>query len=400
MFSKGTLITILVICALSVTAYETQSIEKKHVNLIFRFDDYSARSSTDIELKIIDAFRKSNASITFGVIPFITAGNVDEPSSVNIVPLPIAKADILKTAFKQGVLDVALHGYSHQTAYAKKKTEFSGLPYDVQIDKLAKGKKYIEGMTNIPITTFVPPWNTYDLNTLKALDKLGFSIISSNKNGEATNDSKLFFLPASTELSMLRDAIKVARTSPDDQPLIVVLFHAYDFKEVDEKRGTITYQEFLNLLHWLKSQEDVRLLSISQASKIINNLSANRFLQNRCDYKLSSLLPSFLKDEESTMLYRESNDQQKAILRVSIFYILIVSFSFVLSLIMSLFLFSRSALFAKFSTLVIMASSIIIITYVFRDLNVHFKGMMASAVAVGISIGMCLSYLRIKRKKG
>ena len=44
--------------------------DERHINVIFRFDDYSALSSTDLELKIIDIFRKNKASVTFGVIPF------------------------------------------------------------------------------------------------------------------------------------------------------------------------------------------------------------------------------------------------------------------------------------------------------------------------------------------
>ena len=59
------------------------------------------------------------------------------------------------------------------------------------------------------------------------------------------------------------------------------MFHEYDFKEIDEKRGRITYQEFYELLSWLKSQRHVRLLSISQATQVINDLSAKRFLMNK-----------------------------------------------------------------------------------------------------------------------
>lgn len=67
-----------------------------------------------------------------------------------------------------------------------------------------------------------------------------------------------------------------SRTSFDPQPVIVVLFHEYDFQEIDETRGRITYQEFYELLNWLSSQRDVRLLSISQAAQGINDLSAKR----------------------------------------------------------------------------------------------------------------------------
>jgi len=397
---QGIVAAVFFVCMVSFTACNTQPIEKKQVNVVFRFDDYSARSSTDMELRIIDAFRKNEASITIGVIPFICDGDVHDPSPKDIVPLTSIKGDILKNGFKNGILDIALHGYSHQTINAEKMTEFSGLAYNSQVERLAKGKKLLEGMIDAPVTTFVPPWNKYDLNTLRALEELGFSTLSASKNGEATEDSKLiFFLPASSDLSRLRDAVKAARTSSDTQPVIVVLFHAYDFKEIDEKLGSITYQEFSDLLNWLKSQGDVRLLSISQATKVINDLSANRFLLNKRNHTLSRLLPSSLQEEESITLYQESHVLPKIVLKVGGFYLLIVSLGTVLSLIMALLVFPRSAFIMNISTFGSIALSIIILIYAFHGLQGYLKGMMVSAGVVGTSIGLCLSFLYIKKNK-
>ncbi len=146
---------------------------------------------------------------------------------------------------------------------------------------MAKGKKFLEGMIDAPISTFMPPWNRYDANTLRALETLGFSTLSAdNKKGEETQACKLNLLPYSCSLYRLRDAVKKSRTSSDPQPVIVVLFHEYDFKEINEKRGRISYQEVYALLNWVSSQADVRLLSISQATQVIDNLSAKRFLMN------------------------------------------------------------------------------------------------------------------------
>ncbi len=276
------LVTFLLLCMVSFTACNKHPIENKQVNVVFRLDDYSACSNTDMELRIIDAFRKNDACITLGVIPYVCAEDIHDPSAQDVIPLTSMKGDILKNGVNEGILDVALHGYSHQTISAKQWTEFSGLDYNSQVERLAKGKKFLEGMIDTAISTFVPPWNRYDLNTLRALEKLGFSTLSANnKIGQVTEACKLNFLPYSCNLSKLRHAVKASRTSSDTQPVIVVLFHEYDFKEIDEKRGSITYQEFYELLNWLKSQRHVRLLSISQATQVINDLSAKRFLMNK-----------------------------------------------------------------------------------------------------------------------
>jgi hypothetical protein len=81
---------------------------KKQINVVFRFDDCSAKSSTDMELTIIDAFRYNKASVTFAVIPFIFNSSVDRPSIQDVIALDSSKGCILKDGLNEGVLDVAL----------------------------------------------------------------------------------------------------------------------------------------------------------------------------------------------------------------------------------------------------------------------------------------------------
>ncbi|WP_020586823.1 DUF2334 domain-containing protein [Desulfobacter curvatus] len=276
MFEKQRIpVAFLFLCMIAFTACNKHSIANEQVNVVFRLDDYSACSNTDMELRIIDAFREHEACLTLGVIPYVCASDIHDPSLQDLIPLTSMKGDILKNGVNDGILDVALHGYSHQTISAERWTEFSGLDYNTQVERLDKGRKLLEDMIDVPISTFVPPWNRYDLNTLRALEELGFSTLSaSNKLGEITEACKLNFLPYSCNLSKLRDAVKASRTSSDPQSVIVVLFHEYDFKEINEKRGSTTYQEFYELLNWLKSQRHVRLLSISQATQAISGLRA------------------------------------------------------------------------------------------------------------------------------
>ncbi|MBP3192286.1 hypothetical protein [Natronogracilivirga saccharolytica] len=154
------------------------------------------------------------------------------------------------------------------------------------------------------LISLVPPWNRYDFNTIRALEELGFLTLSASvKKGEAKKDSKLNFLPATCDLSQLREAVISAKSSSDTQPVIVVLLHAYDFKK--KKHNSYNYHEFLKLLHWLKSQNDVRLISISEAAELINDLRSKRFLLNRGKYALSTVLPSSLQNKNSITQYQE-----------------------------------------------------------------------------------------------
>ncbi len=49
---------------------------EKQITVVFRLDDYSHLSTTEFEVRLINAFRKYNAACTFGVIPYVCTGNV------------------------------------------------------------------------------------------------------------------------------------------------------------------------------------------------------------------------------------------------------------------------------------------------------------------------------------
>ena len=269
---------LLLVSTVPLTGCIKKPIETRQVNVVFRFDDFSARSSTDLEQHIIRLFAERKLPVTFSVIPFVCSGDIHDPTPQDLIPLSPDKAEILKTAQRQGILDIALHGYSHQTDGQPPYAEFAHLDYAHQVRKLSEGKKFLEDLLGASVTTFVPPWNKYDLNTLQALETLGFTTLSANRKGPGSLDSGLFFLPATCGLKHLADAISAARASSEKQPVVVVLFHEYDFKEINARRGRFTVDEFAALLDWVASQQDVRSLSISQAVETINDLSAERFL--------------------------------------------------------------------------------------------------------------------------
>ena len=80
------LIVILLSFTISFSAKANTTTEGKQIIVVFRFDDYSSRSSTDIEIKLIDAFQKYNACCTFGVIPFVCTGDVHDAHPQDVGP--------------------------------------------------------------------------------------------------------------------------------------------------------------------------------------------------------------------------------------------------------------------------------------------------------------------------
>lgn len=378
---------ILFVSTFIFTACSSQPIDEKQINVVFRLDDPSALSSTEIELRVIDAFREHNASITFGVIPFIGA---------DVIPLGPKKGQLLKEAVDEGVLDISLHGYSHQTIDTENNREFLGLDYNSQLEKLTKGKKHLEEMIGVSPTAFVPPWNKYDQNTLKALEVLGFSTLSAAITQESPYSSKLNFLPFTADIPELRDAVEEARASSERQPLIVALLHAYDFRETGDKRGIISFEEFYDLLGWIKSQKDIRILSVSQASKEITDLSAKRFQVAKQNHSLEIFLPSFLKESEFS--YLESPQLEKTMAKIVLFYLMITTLGIVFSYVVGCLIFPKSVKIMKISTYGIIILSVAIIFYAIHDLWLHFKETAVIAVSIGLAIGSWICF-RKQRKR-
>ena len=145
------------------------------ITIIFRFDDYSALSNTKLENQILTTFKENNSTLTIGVIPFVCEGNKEKICKQESIPLLENKLDILKKGINKGYIDVALHGNTHQTIKEFQRSEFLGLNYEQQFTKIESGKLFLEEKLGTNINTFIPPWNRYDLNTLKVLESMSGS---------------------------------------------------------------------------------------------------------------------------------------------------------------------------------------------------------------------------------
>jgi peptidoglycan/xylan/chitin deacetylase (PgdA/CDA1 family) len=396
--NKLLLVEVILLLLFTFNAFTQKFPGEKHINVVFRFDDYSAISSTEFELKIIEAFRQNNATLTVGVIPFECAINQLDVAPQENVPLTSVKADILKNAIGNGSIEVALHGYSHQTISTLERTEFSGLNYKDQVNKLSKGKKFLEDLIGVPINIFVPPFNQYDLNTLKALEELKFTTISAFKGGPVAGNSKLNFLPATCGLGSLKDAIESSRISSQSNPLIVVLFHDYDFIEIDEKYGTINYEEFIELLSWSISQEDVHVLSVNQAVKTIADLSSERFIADKWIVRISRFLPLFLQKEEYHSRYMESGELFSIIIRVGFFYLIVILLGIIISFLTGYLFFKRITFFIKHGALLFLMFSFISVVFSFLNLHKVHLGSIACAFFIGSSAGIFIYYLFLRGK--
>ena len=225
----------------------------------------NSESSLFLERNLVEAFRGCSIPFTIGVTPFITSGDVDDASPCPAIPLTFEKIELLKQAVETLDVEIALHGISHQTIRPDANggcTEFGGLTLCAQRERIDRGRQYLETTLRVPVTTLIPPWNSYDENTLRAAFASGMTTISGDTDGVAPAGSPLRFVPVTCTLAGLKSAIRWARMSFDPAPVIIVLFHPYDFARATKPRP-MTIDQLLNLLRWVRGQADVSTATIA-----------------------------------------------------------------------------------------------------------------------------------------
>ncbi len=395
------------------------SAENQEIAVIFRYDDYNNDSPTDIETKMIQALKSQNLSATFAVIPF-TAVQDQVPGETAVpAPLSVNKADILRAGIDAGVLEVAQHGYSHQSIreaadydgplfgedfYGDTRTEFAGLDYERQVEIIAAGKSLLEETLEVEVSCFIPPFNTYDSNTTRALEDLGFECLSAGRTGIPIQSSKLKFVPNTCELRHLKMAIETARRTSGGTSLIVVLLHPFDFVEFDKERGRYSFEEFEEYLVWIDTQDDLRVITIKEAIESINDLNMARF-ESYYSFHVSStfhLLPPILDFLPYPWLFYPSEDAIREImlkhwLLLAVFYSAVLGIAAVTAYGGGVFLFSRHEGLRTGIKWGCLALLILLAVYAFRDLEFYYSGVIILTIIAGVTLGLWVLDKKLER---
>ncbi|MFA5349136.1 MAG: DUF2334 domain-containing protein [Candidatus Paceibacterota bacterium] len=144
---------------------------------LFRVDDVHPRMDWEKFNKLCATFDKFQVKPLLAVIPDNKADDLNKDDS------NFTFWKIIRNLYdKQWT--IAMHGYQH--AYVTNQagilkinpySEFAGLLYDVQLQKIKKGKDILNEK-NIETDIFVAPAHSFDRTTIKALKDSGFHYIS------------------------------------------------------------------------------------------------------------------------------------------------------------------------------------------------------------------------------
>jgi len=140
-----------------------------YINL-FRIDDICDRMpNVENTFKLIEILNGFGIKPLLGIVPNVEDNKIIDKNS-NF------KLEDLKGLIEENKVEIALHGYNHK--YITKNggllnlnnySEFAGLPYEEQKEKIEKGINLIKERLDIDVKYFFAPAHSYDINTLKVL---------------------------------------------------------------------------------------------------------------------------------------------------------------------------------------------------------------------------------------
>lgn len=167
---------------------------------LFRLDDISWDMNYENFCRIRDLFFQYDIRPIIGIIP-----NNNDPN----LKAQMGQIHISQEQFWAEMRDlqqnhgwaVALHGYDHVYVTSdggllnlNSQSEFAGLPYAVQLNKLLAGKGILEDQ-GLVISAFMAPSHSYDRNTLLALRACGIDTVTDGNGLFPFVQDGLLFVP-------------------------------------------------------------------------------------------------------------------------------------------------------------------------------------------------------------
>ena len=139
--------------------------------VIFRDDDVAPGVKFD-ELEAVNQVHiDKNVPVTLGIVPH----PYTTPSGNQLLANGPFLA-YMRSIATNHLFEFAQHGYTHQNMRSQgDPSEFYGRPYAAQYNAIKRGRDDITQAFGVVPTTFLPPFDKSDNNTLKAAKALGFT---------------------------------------------------------------------------------------------------------------------------------------------------------------------------------------------------------------------------------
>ncbi len=243
----------------------TASSAKKYI--VFRCDDVTPTAQF-AELQALDRIHiDENVPVTLGIVPHPAAGTGNELLANSQF------ASYMRSLASNHLFEFAQHGYTHQRAGVFAPSEFYGRPYAVQYDAIKSGRDAVREAFGVVPTSFIPPFDKGDVNTLKAARALGFTQYSTAFRDFNMNQGTRGGIHVETvSLALANESLRSAESKTsqflaDTHSIdtFVVLYHPADFSLPDGTVNKHKIELLKDYIDYLKARNDVQFTTLDHS---------------------------------------------------------------------------------------------------------------------------------------
>ena len=255
-----------------------QASNLKH--FIFRDDDIAPFRQLDALKAVNQVHIDKNVPVTLGII-----AHRDLNVSGNELLADKETLSYLQSLATNPLFEFAQHGYRHHddTQNTVRYSEFRGRPYIDQYNAMKQGRDDITEALGVTPTTFIPPWDRGDQNTLKAATALGFTLYSTGGEDfgvlEATKEgikvqAASFSIGGytarqwQTNMANLTRNTDAALNSAAAGQNFVLFYHYWQFLAPDGSLDPVRLSLFQQYIDHLKSRGDVQFTTLNNQNAL------------------------------------------------------------------------------------------------------------------------------------
>ena len=248
--------------------------------VIFREDDV-APNADFAELQAVNQLNiNMNVPVTLGIIPH----PYPTPSGNQLIEVNHTFLEYMRSLTSNHLFQFAQHGYTHLDTGPSPvgPSEFYGRPYAAQYDAIKQGRDDITQAFGVTPTSFLPPFDKSDNNTLKAAKALGFTEYSTafrdfNQNAGSLDGMRLDTISieiGNNTLQSLENATNQWLNDPYSINTFVVLYHPADFEGPNFAVNTSKVTLLANYIDYLQGTGHVQFTTLDRSATTTGNGTA------------------------------------------------------------------------------------------------------------------------------
>lgn len=259
------------------------------IKICFRLDDPHAMSDHKLESCIFKKCVQYNVPLCVAVIPFRQSRTGPKIAIANQQSMPH-----LAEGLQRGIITLAQHGCFHTRVYVNggvPPSEFVGVNYNEQYEKIQKGRTQLRQGFDHEVSGFIPPYNTYDLSTLTAVDKIGFQFLSAGLRAPSISPragvyGRTVLLPMTSNLKNLLKNIELAKRFIRMHPVIIVVMHPDEFEEyqfppdLGDPEPFTNIEQLESIFEQVRKEPNVELCSVLD---LVKEVKAGQKLKHIAD---------------------------------------------------------------------------------------------------------------------